>query len=414
MSFKESVLLPKKYFEKLSNKISEKSEIPKKKYKKEGKVHKKKELKILTDKELSNHFKEIRHNTIKSTNPISEFRTSEENYAKIVKYFPKDEHYSVFRILRVIKKLYDKIQINLENYELTLNGEIIVGSNVIDIISFLLGINLSHYSSQIKFGKQWNPIHIPKGTLTFCKILSIYTNVPIERLHEHFPGMSSKNLALLVNRKADVEMANDYNSSSSEDNTRYKKRKNDPVIFQNRDDDDDDDDDDNDDNDDNDDDDKLSRSKSRRKTVYLPRTMSNLEMTPINPKTMSNLGMSSIHPTRRRRTFEAARYSTPLLDQTHYNFSPTNVPNFSDFIKSENEEKRANLPTPTFTPSPSKQWLENRNAHFFDEIDEENDDDDVEIEAEENRLIPTVKEQIQTEVRRSQRTRQPIDRLQYY
>jgi len=82
------------------------------------------------------------------TKPIAVMHTEKDDTEKLDKFFPPDDRFKVYRILSILKNQSHDFKWDPKSFEITLNGEFLPGSNIIDIISYLLGLNADRWSSE--------------------------------------------------------------------------------------------------------------------------------------------------------------------------------------------------------------------------------------------------------------------------
>ena len=101
----------------------------------------------------------------------------------LVKLFPSESRFKVYRILRDIEKNPEVIQWNPQTLELITFGEEHPNSNIIDIISYLIGMNTQAYVSENKFVSAFTDgqVSMPLGTEHFLQglqhILGAHNNL---------------------------------------------------------------------------------------------------------------------------------------------------------------------------------------------------------------------------------------------
>ena len=185
-SFKESVLIPKSDFESLVSSKKRKKEPmkqPSKKLKKEPRKRKSKKKERKPSAEKLAYFKFLQDYATpqpiikdKKEPKIEENALNPKKISTIFRgYFAPKDQYKIRRILEFFEKNPSKLKVNLEDYSLTLYGTHYENSNLLEILSYLIG---SGYSTSYKTADEYNiPAETGRLLLTLQEVLGTNSDI---------------------------------------------------------------------------------------------------------------------------------------------------------------------------------------------------------------------------------------------
>ncbi len=222
MSFVESILIPKSSFldikEKLNNKnkknnnnVVVNTSTPKKTRKKKKKT---------TTTNDDNKINEDVKNRLEFAKRIYKKQTRQQkNFGQkpthvgykpeydILRFFPKDESYVVFRIMKIIWENKSIINYDMDTYELTIKGKFYPNSSLVDILSYLIGIQQDKYlTSRHLWASNEKNIIIPEASYEFVQALTEVLHLEnIKQLTQYFPGLDKQNVHSIIVNKDNIQ-----------------------------------------------------------------------------------------------------------------------------------------------------------------------------------------------------------------
>ena len=140
-------------------------------------------IKLIQDRSAFHSSLDVPRNLLNTGKKSSSAKNDIESENIILKMFPQTETFKLERIFFYIRQQPGLIGWNPQTLELIAFKKICPGSNIVEILSYLIGMNTRSYVSENKHLREIQGISIPKDTETFLQAF------------QHLLGLSRKNLA---------------------------------------------------------------------------------------------------------------------------------------------------------------------------------------------------------------------------
>jgi len=137
--------------------------------------------------------------------PIAEPTVKFDIYS-ILKFFPKNTQYIVFRILNLMDKHSTILSYDSDDFEIIVKSQKIKNSNIIDILTFLLGMNVKYFTTSKKYKYRSKTLIreklleniIPEGAIEFVEKLAEILKIDnILLISDYIPEIKRKRLLVL-------------------------------------------------------------------------------------------------------------------------------------------------------------------------------------------------------------------------